>query len=571
MNSLNLQDPREYALKSYTLILSTAREIREENKPYVIKALNTIKAFAYNPSIVKSAVTNVLLRLERQRASQFLNNNVFNPPRNTQNSGIIHIGQIVGNNSPASLTLRHINENIGIWGRAGVGKTNLTYLLCIALVKNSISVRAYDYKNEYRDLIPHIQNAIVLNPKFDKFNPLEPIGNPNDWLQFLGDTLQQDFNLRPETKFMWLNYAQKLYEKFGVYKNSGTYPSLKDMHHFLISEADAESTPVSNRRKIYTCLEVLNSLFTSLGNMLDCSSGYTEKVFNKFSFVSYEMSNLSSNIQSWLSKIRLKHLYDKCLSDSVRHQLKTVGVFDEAKMLFGKNLHAGGTSVDYLKQLITQARASGFGAIISDQNRAELADFVVNNISCQICFNLASPKEIRSTGYSLGCNEDQIKQIRYLKIPHAIMSFAGMSPFMITIPKSPVREHISDTGLEQIMRSRLADLPMHNSKQNLSEIVITNFETPQNIQGNVASYLRVLSDFLTQIKDSPDLNISQLYAELSLSGRMGNKIKSQLFENKLITEEIIRTGARKRPAKRLLLTYKGEKVLTWLSKKVKAA
>jgi len=57
---------------------------------------------------------------------------------------------------------------------------------------------------------------------------------------------------------------------------------------------------------------------------------------------------------------------------------------------------------------------------------------------------------------------------------------------------------------------------------------------------------------------------------LKLSGRKGNKIKNQLLTNKLIQEEIIHTEKRKRPSKNLKVTEKGNKVLQWLGKKVKA-
>ncbi len=566
-----LKDTQKYALDCYMNILAKAKQAGEENKLYIQRALQMINNFSYNPMIVKETMTRTLIRLEREFALTMLNNNLFMPPK-ANITGEISIGKIAGSERNAFLSFRNLNENIGLWGRAGAGKTNFATLICLQLVDAGIGVRAYDYKNEYRDLIPHIPSIIVLNPKFDKFNPLEPIGNPKDWLQFIGDTLQQDFNLRPETKFMLLNYMDKLYQKFGVYDNRKTYPSFKDMRDYLLTEADNKATSASNKRKIYTCIETINSMLTSLGTMLDCSNGYTEKALAGFSFVSYEMPNLSSNIQSWLTKIRLKHLHDKCLSDPHRHVLKTVGIFDEAKMLFSRNLHSGGTSIDYIKQLITQARSAGFGAIISDQNRAELADFTVNNLSCQVCFNLASPKEIRSTGYAIGCNEQQIRYIRYLKIPYAIMSVAGIPPFMIEIHKSPIVRHITDDELEITMKSRLSQIPINNNPKNLfSKEVIFPSQTPNNHSRDLTGYLITLRDFLQQIKSSPDSSVTQHYSVLKLSGRKGNKIKSQLFDNELIMEEVIHTGLRKRPAKKILISQKGEEFLQWLHKKVKAA
>ncbi|MDQ1275229.1 MAG: hypothetical protein QG610_802, partial [Euryarchaeota archaeon] len=520
---------------------------------------------------VKNTLYRVLSKLERQETIQLLNGNAFKSPDPRTIKGNIFIGTVVGNNAPAALTFRHFNENAGLWGRAGSGKTNLCQLLCLQLVQAGISVRCLDYKIEYRDLLPHIPNMLVLNPKLDKFNPLQPIGNPAEWLQFLADTLQQDFNLKPETKFMWLNYADELYKKYDIYGKGRLYPSIKNMQEFLIEEAGKKTTTAAKRRKIYTCLEVINSLLISIGDMLDCSSGYTESALSDYGFVSYEMSNLSSNIQSFISKFRLKSLYHKCLSSPERHKLKIVAIIEEAKMLLSQDLHKSSTSIDYIKQLLTQARSSGFGAIITDQNKNQLADFVINNLSCQICFNLASPREIRSTAYSMGCNEEQIRQILYLKIPNAIVSMPGCPPFLVRVPKNPVTRHIEDRELLKIMQPRLASLQFNPKQEPQREkIQVIEGQKDKDQKQTLHSYLKSLRDFLTQLQQSPESNITQLYSSLNLSGRKGDKIKGQLLSIELIEEEIIYTGKRKRPSKRLKLNEKGERVLQWLEQRVKA-
>ena len=567
-----LKDPREFALKSYVFLLSRAREVGEENKSYVVNAINTISAFSYNPAMVKNAVNNVLLRLERKRTIQLLCGNPFKSPDPGLLKGNILIGYVVDSNASAALSFRNINENLGIWGRAGSGKTNLSQLIILQLIRAGIPVRTYDYKDEYRDLLGHIQDMLVLNPKYDKFNPLEPVGDPKDWLQFLADTLQQDFNLKPETKFMWLNYADELYKRYDVYDKGRVYPSMHNLKEFLIEEASQKSTSASKRGKIYTCLEIINSLLTSIGDMLECNSGYAEEVLSNFSLVSYEMSNLNSNLQSWLTKLRLKHLYQKCFSGTERNRLKIVGIFEEAKMLFSEGLFKSSTSVDYIKQLITQARSSGFGAIITDQNKNELADFVLNNLSCQICFNLGSPKEIRATGYSLGCNDEQIKQIHYLKIPNAIMSISGHSPFMVRIPKSPISRHICDDELKELIQPRLANLTCFSSRKIVKpRIQLTQGDLQTAPKKTLSGFLKEIRDFLSQIKEHGELNVSEIYSSLTLSGRKGDKLKRQLMANNLIQEETVHTGKRKRPSKRLKVTEKGDRLFQWIEKKVKEA
>lgn len=573
-------NPQEdFIFGSVIHIISLAKKTGEMNKPYVINALKMMGAFSYSPALVRKILKDVLLRLEIIYAKQFLSGNAFPVPSPEILEGDVCIGTTLGNNMPIYLSLRNINENIGIWGRAGSGKTNLCTIICLELTKLQIPVRVYDYKDEYRDLLPFIKGGIVLNPSLDKFNPLEPTGEPNAWIQFLADTLQQDFNLKPETKFMLLNYMDELYKLYGVYERKNTYPNLRNLREYLLDVSNKTSTPSTKKRKIFTCLEVVEALRTSLGNeMLDCSNGYTEERLSRdFTFISYEMSNLNSNVQSWLSKLRLKQIYQRYFFGEQRNELKIVNVFEEAKMNFAQGLHQSSTSVDFIKQIVTQGRSSGLGSIITDQNKNELADFVINNLSVQICSNLSSPKERRLTAYSFGCNtERQVEQFCNLKIPFAAISKAGYPPFLFKISKSPVKKHISNEELKDIVKSRLTNsgatpsqAPQRASINLGNQPACEVKQKPK--QRTLKDYLQDVKCFLEQVKNNIQLSISNLYKSLNLSGRKGDKLKTQLLDNDLLEEEIIHTGKRKRPSKKLKLTSKGERILLWLKQKVRGA
>lgn len=569
---LEFNDPREFALKSYLFLRSLAKEVQEQDKPYILNAMKRIRAFSHNPILVNQAVNDVRLRLERQKAKLFSVTNSFPLPDPKILAGDIYVGNTAGSNLPVCLPLRRINENIGIWGRLGSGKTNLSIILCMGLYQLGIPVRIYDYKDEYRNLLTYIEDMVVLNRKYDKCNPLEAMDDPRAHLQFIGDTLQQDFNLRPETKFMLINYMDELYKRYGIYEGSKAYPSIYNLKDFLLEEANNPKISSAKKRKIYTCIEIFDSLINSLGDMLDCSTGYSEQKLSNIKIVSHELSGISSNIQSWMTKLKVKDLHRTCFLDKERNKLKKVGVFEEAKMSFAESLHQSSTSVDYIKQLFTQGRSSGFGSIITDQNKNQLADFVLNNLSCQFCFSLSSPQEIRPMAFSLGCNDEQVKSFHYLNLPYSVMSPTGRPPFMIRIPRIPIREQLSEEGLIEKMKPRLENLSSTPTPKPERLKVKANFGFMREAKTrSLADLLKEMNGFLTQVKNNSQLNISQLYAALSLSGRRGDKLKQQLMDNGLIEESIIRTGERKRPAKKLNLTQKGERMLQWLEKKVKAA
>jgi len=152
---IEFNDPREFALKSYLFLRSLAKEVQEQDKPYILNAMKRIRAFSYNPILVNQAVNDVRLRLERKRAGLLQGTNFFSLPDPRLLKGDIYAGNTVGSNLPDFLPLRRFNENIGIWGRLGGGKTNLCILLSLQLNMMGIPVRAYDYKDEYRNLLPY--------------------------------------------------------------------------------------------------------------------------------------------------------------------------------------------------------------------------------------------------------------------------------------------------------------------------------------------------------------------------------------------------------------------------------
>ena len=570
--NLKFQDPREFVFRRFLSILSDAKNTGELRKPYVWNAFKIIRAFSYNPHIIGKDTRDTLIKLKGVEAQRILDGNRFDSPNPKILKGDIYVGNTIRGNLPVFIPLRRINENIGIWGRLGIGKTNLCILICIGLYNLGVPIRIFDYKDEYRNFLPYFDDMLVLNRIYDLLNFLEAIGDPKSHIQFIGDGFQQDFNLRPETKFLLISYIDNLYKKFGVYENSKTYPNIYNLREYMLEEANKPSTSSAKKRKIYTCVDIFNSIIKSLGSMLDCNSGYTEARLKPFRIIVYEMPGLNSNLQSFLTKIRLNDLYHTCFSEPKRNVLKTAMVFEEARMLFSEGLYQGSTLIDYIIQIYTRGRFSGSGSILTDQNKNKLADFALNNLSCQFCFNMALPQEIRPMALSLGCSEEQIKEFHNLDIPRAIMSLAGHPPFMIRIPKVPVPRQIFDDELAELAKQRLQKLSFTPTsaparlKAGMSHGVISEPKIK-----SLSGFLREIKAFLLQIKSNPELNITKLYASLKLSGRRGDRIKQQLLDNGLIEEIIMRTGEKKRPSKKLRLTEKGERVLSWLKQKVKEA
>ncbi|MBI5806283.1 DUF87 domain-containing protein [candidate division TA06 bacterium] len=535
-------------------IMELARQTGTERELFILQALKVIRAFPQNLGLIQGYVRSVERRLlpkliNEKYQSQVPDSRVF--------GGNIHLGNVVENNVPARITTGQLNQNILIYGRTGSGKSNFNMHVIPQIAGLGIKCEIFDFKREYRDLwtLQDCQPMIVLNTSNDKYNPLEPVGNPKGYNQFFWDICQQDFNIRPETKQMLIICTDELYARFGVYNNGKYFPTLYDLYDYLKEKAETANP------KIFRGMEVILSIINRLGAMVDCSSGYD---LSGFKTVCYEVDNLSEDLRSWIMKLRLKKSYEQGLKYNQRNILRKILVFDEAKMVFGQSRI--GEATNYFKDAITQQRALGTGLLISDQNPSELADFIRNNVYGQVCFHLVHPKERRNAAQSLGGTEDFELKIARLAIPNAYISLGHYPyPFLMRIPKSRVTWHIGDGEFDRLMQpviSRLQYIPRYKPVK--PAIVITpkvNIpEKPASIPktDSTGDLFEQWINLLKHIKANPEDNVSKIYDKLGLSRRKGNLIKEQLLENCLIEEEVVHTKERKRPQKRLKLTLKGE-------------
>ncbi len=567
-------DLRSYAQKAYDYIAYLAMEAGADNKKYVRNALQTISAFSHDQTIINNQVKMVERRLAptidkmRRTVSHLPGSDVFK-------DGVINTGAVSGTKLYALLKLSYLSGNVMIYGQYGMGKTNLNLCIIPQLIKQGIHVDIFDVSEDYRDIlhVPGSENGVVISPSNDRFNPLEPIGAPDDHLQFIWEITAQDFNVRSETREMLYNLSIELYEKFGVYDGKEA-PSFMDLREFLIAKKNHSGSTPAIKRKIDTALRTLTYITNSFKGMANCRKGYPLDSMDSFSFVSYEIGHLSEEIRSWYMKIKLRQYHHKGQSSLARHEVFRVIVVDEAKGIFGKSRIGLGTN--YIKDMVTRSRSIGCWWIISDQFATELVDFV-RAASIQITFQHSVPKEIREIAAGMGCNETQklaIAQLGRYKALQKITDFP--SPYPIITYKSDVQRHINNTELEGLMKNKISLLLSKSKDSNTAKRVriitksapkaeksetvseITQVET-KNIASN--NILEDFEFFLRYVFENPKTKLTSIYNALNLSGRKGNALKTKLLDNGLVQENLAHSSGKGRPSKELELTEKGKEYI----------
>lgn len=565
-------DLRSHALKAYDYIAYLAQKVGAENENFIRNALQIVRAFGHDYSLVQSQVKMVEQRLSKridQTLRGGLNNNL--PGKEIFRGGTINFGRIIGTNMDALLKPENFSGNMNTLGNYGMGKSNLLQNVTFQLVAQGIHVDIFDITTDFRDLlqISGCENGLVLNPDTEKLNPLEPIGDPEDHLQWFWEITQQDFNLRPETKELLYNHTYDLYKEFNVFSGKNP-PTFFDLKKSLEEARLKKETTKADKNKIDTALRKLNYILRSFKNMVNCSRGYSLDDLDKFPFISYEIGNLSEEKRSWYMKLKLKQYEHKGTKQQQRHKVQRVLVIDEAKGIFGKSRI--GEATNFIKDMYTKSRSIGIWWIISDQFASELANFT-RLASIQISFQHTLPKEIREITAGMGCEESFKLKIPRLGRYKALLKISEYpSPLTIATYKSPIKRHITDTELKRLMHGKLNSvnyvsisseskkirlLPRIRiiHKNRIPEKTITVTQKPEK------NPLKDFKIFLNYINKNPGTKLTGIYKALNFSCRKGNNLKNKLKDNGLIEENIIQTGRKGRPLTELKLTEKGRKYI----------
>lgn len=559
-------DLRSFSLKAADHIIELAKEAGAERERFVLNALCVVKTFGKDRSLIKNQVRMVEQRLWKRIEQKRRGNNSL--PADLFKGGVITIGRVVDSNIDAMLKVNQFTGNLTTYGTFGMGKTELNLALLPQFITRGVRVVIFDVARDYRNIlqVPGCENGLVIHHDDDRFNPLEPIGSPDDHLQFIWEITQQDFGIRDETKEMLFNYSSELYRKFKV-NSGGEAPSFNDLKTFIAKKLTRPGTTAADKNKIRTALRKLEYIIRSFKGMADCRRGYSLDQLDKHSFVSYEIGDLSEDKRSWYMKMKFRQYQHKGLISKERHKVNRIIVVDEAKCVFGKSRIGDGTN--FIKDMFTKSRSLGITWFISDQFATELASFT-RAASCLISFQHTVPKEIREISTAMGCTEGQKQMIPQLGRYVALMKTAEHPfPFRIKTYKSKVQRHIADGELQRLVKDKIARLDSQVSdEQGEKKVRVIIRSTASENSPRVRAITRALPIVSTNpledlerllkfVQSHPGTKLTDIYKALSLSARKGDALKRKALDNGLVEEEVRHQGRRGRPSKVLKLTKEG--------------
>ncbi|MGQ9469221.1 MAG: helicase HerA domain-containing protein, partial [Nitrososphaerales archaeon] len=131
-------------------------------------------------------------------------------PKKEEIDGEIKVGKVIQGNKELcnfGLSREELNQHVLITARSGGGKTTLIIQLIRQLISAKIPFLVFDFKRDYRHLIRHCPELVVLSWKDLRINPLDPPPKVS-----FDEWKQQLLNIFGHVEAIWHGSTQYLLE-----------------------------------------------------------------------------------------------------------------------------------------------------------------------------------------------------------------------------------------------------------------------------------------------------------------------------------------------------------------------
>jgi hypothetical protein len=433
-----------------------------------------------------------------------------------------------------------------IVARSGFGKTTLIMQIIRQLIKNGIPFIVLDYKRDYRHLIRHFAELVVLSWKDLRINPLEP--PPGVSFQ---EWKQQFLNIFGHVQAVWHGSTQYLLEAIDkACEEKKGIVTLEDVYKKI-----AEANETSRKMQEYASVVEtrLYGLLSKLGETIDNERTLIDMEKLLQLPVVIELDGLSRDEASILALWLFYWIYAYRKAKSIRGKLLHVLIIDEAKRIFTASEQYSQTTAEYsgippADLVCDEIRDFGEAIIASDQEPTKLSDSLKANTYTKITGFLGNGKDINDIAEAMNLSEDEKEALTKLERGEWLVKLAGryVKPFTIRTEDFPVEKNVSDEELRQKMRPIIESL-MKASRE--------KFEKAEEVE--LSEYCWKL---LENINSHPFNGIVSRQKELGISVKRFEKAKQELISRGLI-EQIDISLSKRRPTSFLVLTDKALQLL----------
>ncbi|MFC1719392.1 ATP-binding protein, partial [Candidatus Poribacteria bacterium] len=352
--------------------------------------------------------------------------------------GQVNLGFCETTGAPVGIYPHEVHTLIA--GGTNSGKTTLLTHIIRQHIDAGIPVLIFDYENDFPERLDDV-NVNKLDLDDLRWNPLEvpPGVNPVLYLQQFCATFSDNQGLLTGSKGYLLSQIHHLFELYGVFEGSNSFPSMFDLSDFLAAKMRRTK---SNTRE-YTYLEVshnrIDNLVKALPNVLDCSIGMPLHILTRSNLVLL-LSGLDFELQTLLVTLMLTWLCRYFIANGMRNNPDyRIAVFlDEAQRLYDRQQeHRVYQGIPVISHLTATVRKYNLSLFVAVQQPSMLASSMTANAHTKIQLRLGDGKDIMDLGTSMFLTPEQVYYSRLIETGQAIVKFPGgrwPEPFIIRIP-----------------------------------------------------------------------------------------------------------------------------------------
>ena len=472
-------------------------------------------------------------------------------PNRSEAQGEIKIGKVIQGENELwnfGLTREEINQHILIVARSGAGKTTLIMQIMKQLISKHIPFIVLDFKQDYRHLIRHYPQLVVLNWKDLRINPLEP--PPGVSFQ---EWKQQFLNIFGHVQGIWHGSTQYLLEAIDeAYEEKKSIPTMEDVYKKIHESSEStrklqEYASVVETR-LYGLLSKLGKVINSKRTLLDMERSLQLPVILELHGLGRDEANIITLwFFYWIYAYRRAH--------GIRGRLLHVLIIDEAKRVFTGSEQYSQTTAEYsgippADLVCDEIRDFGEAIIASDQEPTKLSNSLKANTYTKITGFLGNGKDINDIAEAMDLSEEEREAITKLERGEWLVKLAGRytKPFIIKSEDFPLKKDVTDEELKEKMKPIMQRLMKTEIEEKQASPTIRVKDEQE------FTLTRDAWDLLNNINTHPFSGIVGRKKLLDISAWKLEKAKKELITKGLVVQkEIQLTG---RPTAFLILTNK---------------
>ncbi len=485
-----------------------------------------------NPRLKNLIERKILNEAYRHLGTDFKSKPLLSLPPEEKAKGALHLGTVRYEQEkwPVGLQIPELMQHVGIYGRSGAGKTNLSFHLLRQLTNRGIPWLFLDWKRTARHMLPRMTKPVQIYTPGRKLSPM--LFNP-----FVAPPgLEKHLYINHLIDFFAAAYtlgdgARRLLQKAisTCYSELENWPTVQD----VLKELErAEEKGRAGQWKV-SALRALESF--AFSQMSDTKPADQEALVKQLAQgrTIIELDGLSTNEKKLVVPSLLFWLYSHFLSQQRREELKLVIFVEEAHHVFYRQEQRAKETV--IDMVIRQCRELGIGVIIIDQHPHLISSAALGNSFATIGMNMREPSDVNKAGALLGMGEDDKRFLRSLPLGQGVVRLQGrwQEPFLVQFPKVPVRKgETTDEDLVKYLEKPSAALASSLSAATGKDKIWRVPGIPLDDTTLSEASLSFLEDVVLYRQDG----VKERYSRLNISARQGTTVKRDLIENGWLDE-----------------------------------